>query len=281
MKSGGNPFLDPSQIRGTLYQDARRLSRRSSALTRAKTSGRHVPDVITGIAARWLPGRAPRRIADVGCGCGSTTLALASRFPADTVTGLDLSPALLRAAAQRLQTGGYAVPLLCADFHQLPFAEASHDLIVAAFCLYHALEPALVIAEIGRCLSREGITILVTKSEDSYQELDLLVEQAGLDPEARNRPSLYSTANSTNLPTLTSQHLDVLHVVHEPHTFCFTDLDDLAEYMITTPKYALPAQLTGNSAALARELRIVVPDDCVTMTSTITYVVARSLGIPR
>jgi ubiquinone/menaquinone biosynthesis C-methylase UbiE len=276
-----NAFLDPSQIRGALYQDASRLIRRSSALTRAKTTGRYVPDVITAIAAKWLPDTGSRRIADIGCGRGSTTLALVSQFPTDRITGIDLSPALLTSAAQRLQAEGHSVPLLCADFHHLPLSEESCDLIVAAFCLYHAPEPTLVIAEIARCLSTEGIAILVTKSEDSYRQLDLLVARAGLDPEALTRPSLYSTANSSNLPTMASTHLEIPHVVHELHTFSFINLHHVAEYLVTTPKYALPEALSVDSGALAGELRNFVAEDSVTMTSTITYVVARSMYCPR
>jgi ubiquinone/menaquinone biosynthesis C-methylase UbiE len=277
----GNPFLDPAQIRGALYQDEGRLSRRSSALNRAKRSGRHVPDVITGIAAKWLPEKLPRRIADVGCGRGTTTLALAAQFPEDRVIGIDLSPALLTSAGQRLKAAGHAVPLLCADFHHLPLGEASCDLILAAFCLYHAPDPVLVIAEMNRCLSRDGIAILVTKSEDSYRSLDLLVRRAGLDAEAHTRPSLYSSANSANLPAMASRHLEVVQVAHELHTFAFANLNHVAEYLVSIPKYALPTTLSGNPLALASELRNFVAEDSVTMTSTITYVIARSMGDPR
>ncbi|HST36558.1 MAG TPA: methyltransferase domain-containing protein [Allosphingosinicella sp.] len=52
------------------------------------------------LVARALP-FAPRRILDIGCGAGATSLALAGALPEATVTGLDLSDALIAAARER------------------------------------------------------------------------------------------------------------------------------------------------------------------------------------
>lgn len=43
---------------------------------------------------------------DIGCGAGATSLALATACPALTVTGIDLSPALIAVAQQRAATAG-------------------------------------------------------------------------------------------------------------------------------------------------------------------------------
>ncbi|MGH3789242.1 MAG: hypothetical protein ACRDQ9_00295 [Pseudonocardiaceae bacterium] len=51
----GNPFLDPEQVRGQLYERADRLTLRSGALNRARTDGRYVPEVIVELAVRWYP----------------------------------------------------------------------------------------------------------------------------------------------------------------------------------------------------------------------------------
>ncbi|MFE1591408.1 class I SAM-dependent methyltransferase [Nocardia sp. NPDC058705] len=56
------------------------------------------------------------------------------------------------------------------DFHHPPLPDASFNVLVAAFCLYHSTRPADVVAEIAHCLAPGGRAILVTKSVDSYQE---------------------------------------------------------------------------------------------------------------
>ncbi|HIK19396.1 MAG TPA: class I SAM-dependent methyltransferase [Leptolyngbyaceae cyanobacterium M33_DOE_097] len=51
----------------------------------------------------------PRRILDLGCGTGSSTLLLKRRFPQAEVIGLDLSPYMLVAAEQKAQQSGLHV----------------------------------------------------------------------------------------------------------------------------------------------------------------------------
>jgi ubiquinone/menaquinone biosynthesis C-methylase UbiE len=92
-------------------------------------------------------------IADIGCGRGTTTLTLADRFPRARIAAIDLSAAPLTAARNRTGSPGRAAAVH-ADFHRLPLADRSCDPIVAAFGLYHSPDPASVIAEIARCLSR-------------------------------------------------------------------------------------------------------------------------------
>jgi len=65
-----------------------------------------------------------------------------------------------------------AVSNLRADFHHLPLADAAYHATVAIFCLYHSPHPDRVISEIARCLIPDGVAVLVTKSSDSYHELD-------------------------------------------------------------------------------------------------------------
>lgn len=258
------PFLDAVP---SLYATADRLTRRTSALHRAKIHGRHVADVIAGLAPRN-----PSVIADIGCGRGTTIRVLADRLRPSVLIALDASAALLNVARQRVNLP--RARFVRADFHQFPMADRSCELIIAAFCLYHSPDPSTVITEIARCLTPAGTAMLVTKSADSYHELDTLMATSGLDPEATRRPSLYQTAHSQNLPTMTQDVLHIRNVVSDHHVFRFTDLNHTAEYLATSPKYALPKQLAGDPAAIAAELHTRLPDRPLTTSSTITYVVA-------
>jgi SAM-dependent methyltransferase len=273
MRSPASPFTDPDQVRGPLYVSADRLSRRTSALHRARVGGRHAAEVIAELAAGAAVTSAPV-IADIGCGRGTTACLLAGRLPQARIIAIDLSAALLTTARNRLPAATRAGAAR-ADFHRLPLRDGACDLAVAAFCLYHSRSPGQVIAEIARCLAPGATAIIAVKSENSYQELDLLMATSGLDPHAPGRPSLYETANSGNIEHLAAPSLDVRHVIHDTHAFTFQALADLAEYLATSPKYELSGILSSDAATLADELRRRLPDQPFTMTSVVTYLVAQ------
>ncbi len=285
--TSGNPFLDPELVRGSLYDNSDRLHQRSGSLRNARISGRPATTVIAELVDDWRPDRGVRtsdvhpaagtqpsrlHIADIGCGRGSSTLTLADTFPQAEVVAVDLSPALLATTRQRLGRSGRTASVLCADFHHLPLKTGSCDVIVAAFCLYHSSDPAAVITEIARCLADDGVAVLATKSVDSYHQLDLLVARSGLDTAAASRTSLYASAHSANLPELTTAALDVLHVVHDQHVFGFDTLSVLANYLITTPKYQLPAGI-DDATKLTAALRERLPEHPTILTSTVSYLV--------
>lgn len=280
MRTGANPFTDPAEVQGPLYAAAGRLASRTSALHRARVSGRHAAGVIADLAAD-AASPAPAVIADIGCGRGTTTLTLAGRFPRARVAAIDLSAALLTAARNRTGSPGRAAAVR-ADFHRLPLADRACDLIVAAFCRYHSPDPASVIAGIARCLPRDGTALIAVKSADSYRELDRLMAASGLDPAAETHPSLYQAAHSGNITALAETGLAVRLAVHETHRFVFPALADAAEYLATPPKYDLPPALAGSADALATALAACLPDQPVTATSVVTYLVAGPKpGTPR
>jgi SAM-dependent methyltransferase len=273
MRNPASPFTDPGQVRGPLYASADRLARRTSALHRARISGRHAAEVIADLASETIMTSTPV-ITDIGCGRGTTTCLLAGRLPQARIIAIDLSAALLTTARSRLPAAvrGGAVR---ADFARLPLRDGVCDLAVAAFCLYHSRSPGGAIAEIARCLAPGATVVIAVKSADSYRELDLLMATSGLDPDAADRPSLYETAHSGNIEHLAAASLDVRQVVHDTHAFTFPAIADLAEYLATSPKYGLPGALTSDPAALADELRQRLPDGPFTMTSVVTCLAAR------
>lgn len=266
------PFTDPDLISGHLYATAGRLAQRTGALHNAKISGGDATATIVDLAARSTT--ASPAVCDIGCGRGTTTLQLAARLAPSRLIAVDQSQALLDTVSERLEEAGHVVETLCADFHELPLPETSIDVAVAAFCLYHSPQPERVIAQIARCLTPGGRAILVTKSADSYHEIDELISETGLDPHATTRPSLYETFHSDTAADIVATSLHVEQVLHEQHVFRFPGLPQLATYLVTSPKYQLPERLTDEAAHLAEELRQRVPDQPITTTSSVTYVTA-------
>lgn len=127
----GSPFTDTALVRGGLYASQDRLASRTSALHRAKVSGRHAGEVIADLAADAAGDREHVIVADVGCGRGTTARMIAQRLPCAQVVAVDASPAMLAAARRRL-TGMGGTRLVRADFHRLPLAPGSSDVAVAA-----------------------------------------------------------------------------------------------------------------------------------------------------
>ncbi|MGW9196985.1 class I SAM-dependent methyltransferase [Micromonospora chersina] len=265
-----NPFLDPTLVHGDLYRDDGRLADRTHALHRAKISGSDAADTFADLLAARVPAGAT--VLDIGCGRGTTTLRLADRLGPSRLIAVDASTALLCTTRDRLGDAGVLGSVVCADFHHLPLPDSVADAAVAAFCLYHSPTPDLAVAEIARCLRPGGTAVLVTKSLDSYVELDHLVHAAGLDPHATSRPSLYESFHSGNLHAIAAKTLTVLDIQHEEHIFQFADATHLARYLITTPKYRIT--LTGGIPTLAAALQQRLSAPPYTARSTVSYAVA-------
>lgn len=261
------PFLDQALVRGSLYSDAARLSRRTQALRAAKVAGSDVATIITRLLKLHLPDGGT--VLDVGCGRGTTTARIAADLRPRRLIALDASAALLAVTASRVPQAETVV----ADFHHLPFYTGQLDAAVAAFCLYHSPHPDDVIAEVARCLRPCGPAVLVTKSLDSYSELDEIVAGSGLDRQAGARPSLYTSFNSDNIEELVAQRFGAVTLHHEQHIFRFADFEHLGAYLATTPKYEL-GEFAGDAAAITQSLRQWRPDRPTIMRSTVSYAVA-------
>ncbi|MGW9636016.1 class I SAM-dependent methyltransferase [Nocardiopsis alba] len=268
-----HPFLDPTRIRGDLYAQPERLASRTGSLKAARVRGTPVVDVLIRLFKNKLTVPLHQaRVLDVGCGRGTTSRALAELSPAALVA-LDLSPALA-ATAKACLPEARTWAALSADFHHLPFGDHTFDAAVAAFCLYHSPDPTSAIGEISRCLRREGLFIAITKSADSYAELDRLLTDLSLTSADPTNASLYSAAHSANIADLASPVLDVHHLLHEEHVFRFETPEHLARYLVTIPKYPLGA----SASELAQELRSRGCPTPVETSSTVTYLVGAPHG---
>ncbi|PZX25361.1 conserved hypothetical protein; putative methyltransferase [Cupriavidus phytorum] len=92
---------------------------------------------------------AARRILDVGCGTGSTTLALARRIGAQGhCTGIDISAPMLAAARSRAQRKGINASFVHADAQEHAFAPASFDLIVSRLGVMFFSDPVRAFANL-------------------------------------------------------------------------------------------------------------------------------------
>jgi ubiquinone/menaquinone biosynthesis C-methylase UbiE len=149
----------------------------------------------------WLEPLSPDWIAlDVACGAAHVAEELAPRVR--QVVGIDLTSALLDLAMQRLAQAGIDNVLLQeGDAGDLPFLDATFDLVVCRAALHHFPDPAVQVAEMAR-VCRPGGRVIVSD----------MVAAPGTDREA----------------------FDALHRVIDPsHRRCLTDAE-LVELLTRT-----------------------------------------------
>ena len=180
---------------------ARRLGERRQAsqayFTRAASQWdrlrRELYGAVFGDAA--LRGLLPRGwvVADLGCGGGSVTAALAPHVA--RVIAIDRSAAMLRAARQRVADCAN-VELRHGELEALPIDSGACDAALLLLGLAYVPEPAVVLAETARILKPDGRAVVVDllrhdresfRRETGQQrlgfepaELTALIEEAGL-----------------------------------------------------------------------------------------------------
>jgi ubiquinone/menaquinone biosynthesis C-methylase UbiE len=124
---------------------------------------------------RWLVRRAlalasQGQALDLGCGPGYLAVELAAQAPGLGVTGIDLSPAMLKRARAHAQLAGMEarVEFKQADAQRIPVPDHSFDLVVSSLSLHHWADPVAVFDEVARIL-RPGGSFLI---RDLRRDLD-------------------------------------------------------------------------------------------------------------
>lgn len=121
--------------------------------------------------------RAGKKILDVGCGNGYSTIVFAKEYNSDFV-GIDYSYEMIKLALENkdLQSSPYAGSLefLVGDVLNLDFKDSSFDFVVTERCLQNLPEWKLqyqAICEIVRVLKPEGIFLMLECSKTGLQKV--------------------------------------------------------------------------------------------------------------
>ncbi|CAA2105615.1 class I SAM-dependent methyltransferase [Variovorax paradoxus] len=98
-----------------------------------------------------------RRVLDVGCGTGATTLAVASALGgAGHCTGIDISQPMIATARERAARQGSQATFVCADARSHVFAPGSFDLLVSRFGVMFFDDPVGAFANLHRAAARDA-----------------------------------------------------------------------------------------------------------------------------
>ncbi|MBW0146923.1 malonyl-ACP O-methyltransferase BioC [Marinobacter arenosus] len=137
------------------YEQASRLQRRmGEAMCRTLESG--------------YEGSRPLRILDLGCGTGWFTRRLANLWPSARVTGVDLSPEMIRKASEQ---SGPELDWLVADADALPLRDHSFDIVFSNLMIQWCADPGQVLAQCRRLLKPGGRLMVSTLLDGTLHEL--------------------------------------------------------------------------------------------------------------
>ena len=120
----------------------------------------------------------PRRILDLGCGTGSTTLMLKRAFPQAEVIGLDLSPYMLVVAEHKAQQAGLEIQFLHGNAEQTPFKDGYFDVVTASL-LFHEMPPTvsrIVLRESYRLLTVGGEVLILDGNQKTLRQANWLTD---------------------------------------------------------------------------------------------------------
>jgi ubiquinone/menaquinone biosynthesis C-methylase UbiE len=143
-----SPYLPPT--RGKLGEAFVRIRARTTYRIWKRVIAKYCKSVKTASSGPFL--------LDVGCGCGRFLYALRAWFPKATLYGLDLSTDLLDSASKRVADTTWVQ----ADGEQLPFADATFDIISCLQVTEHLQRPGEFLRESHRVLIPGGLLLLAT-----------------------------------------------------------------------------------------------------------------------
>ncbi len=167
----------------------------------------------------------PETILDLGSATGATGRLLRPRFKRAQLVSLDLSHSMLGIARKNkpwLSRPGFVQ----GNAHQLPFADASFDLVVSNQLLPWVAEPQAVFEQVSRVLKKGGIFAFATLGPDSLREIEKAWATVDDLPHVNRFPDMHDIGDGLVRAGLADPVLDIdrLGVSYDDPGKLFADL---------------------------------------------------------
>jgi SAM-dependent methyltransferase len=198
---------DPAVVARDYESETRLLARRSIYET---SEG---PDTLEVLWGRIVQAE-PRRVLEVGPGTGELAARMARELGAE-VAAVDVSERMVELTRAR------GIDARVGDVQELPFGDASFDLVVAAWVLFHPADLDLALSEIARVLRPGGRLVAATNSEVHLGELWALV---GI-------PRIESGFSAENGESALREHLADVAAYHVDGWVTFADTATARNYV--------------------------------------------------
>ena len=109
------------------------------------------------VLVRAVADNSPKRLLDVGCGTGATTVAVALQLSNNAhCVGIDISNVMIDAANERAHSAGAETAFICADAQTYSFAEGEFDLILSRFGIMFFDDPIQAFRNLRKAASKGG-----------------------------------------------------------------------------------------------------------------------------
>jgi SAM-dependent methyltransferase len=219
----------------------------SAAMTSAQTLGVLIELVPEDPQARWI---------DVACGPGVISRAIAGRV--GSVSGVDLTPAMIEEAERRAREDGVEnVSFALGDATALDCADASFDGAITRLSLHHIPAPARVVAEMARVIRPGGWVAISDLAADRDGEAAAWREEI----ERLRDPSHWACQTPERLRRMGAAA--GLEIEHEELVRVDIDFDGWLARSSGGPTVAgLVAQLVEEPPAGAERFRVVESEGC-------------------
>ena len=134
---------------------------------------------VTELVPGWIPAldgveaklTAGGRVADLGCGLGTTSVLLAQAYPNTTITGFDYHPESIELAAKRAAEAGVADQVTFEVATAQTFEGSGYDLITMFDSLHDMGDPVGALRRVLESLTPDGTVLLVEpNASDKVEE---------------------------------------------------------------------------------------------------------------
>jgi SAM-dependent methyltransferase len=139
------------------------------------------PNYAANLISQWIPSltgiqkklETGARVADVGCGHGSSTILMAKAFPNSTFFGFDYHPASIEWARKAAAQAGVGDRITFAIASAKDFPGKSYDLVTFFDCLHDMGDPAGASTHVLSTLAPEGSWMIVEPFANDHVEDNL------------------------------------------------------------------------------------------------------------
>jgi len=127
----------------------------------------------SGVPALDTKLSAGSRVADIGCGFGWASIALATGYPDSTVDGFDLDGPSIEAARVHAEEAGVADR---AVFHLIdagdPMVEGDYDVVAAFECIHDMSDPVSALRTMRRLVADDGVVVIMDERVGDHFDPD-------------------------------------------------------------------------------------------------------------
>ena len=150
-----------------------------------------------------------RSVLDVGCGTGSTTLAVARALGAgDRCLGIDISEPMIAVAKARAAQERLPAQFMCADAQTHPFEPAAVDMIISRFGVMFFSDPVQAFSNLRRAARENGQLVFIAWRSADDNPFMTTAERAAapllpdLPPRRPDAPGQFAFADRDRVQTI-------------------------------------------------------------------------------